>query len=90
MLAPLALDYPTMGARGSSKEQHVDTGRWVMLGVNEYPELKQPDVEGSSHIGWAVRVADVGKSAYNLREVGQSTNSIVPFAQMAAYKILSC
>ena len=79
-----------MQGRGSSKEPHVDTGRWVMLGVNEYPELKQSDVDGTAHVGWAVRVAGVGKSAYHLKEVGQSTNSVIPFAQMAAYKILSC
>ena len=57
-----------------------DLGRFVLLPVSAYPLLKESDRNGKEHVGWSVKILEIGArgSTMWLGEKGQSPTGFPP------------
>ena len=67
-----------------------DKGRFVLLPLSTYPELKEADRNGQAHVGWSVKISQVGARGRMLwlAEKGESSTGL-PLAEVQALALLS-
>jgi hypothetical protein len=67
-----------------------DKGRFVLLPVSTYPALKEADRDGKAHVGWSVKISQLGARGRTLwlAEKGGSPTGF-PLAEARALALLS-